>query len=261
MTSVDTIPRVNVLGVGVTPLDARQTIDALDEAVRTGTKGYVCVTGVHGVMEAQRDGELRAIINRSMITTADGRPTVWVGRLQGFRGMKQLTGPNLMLQLCEESVAKRQTHFFYGGDVGVAEQLKQSLERRYPGLRVVGTYTPPFRPLNADEEQQLQATIRRLKPDFFWVGLSTPKQEKFMVQYLPKLDTKIMLGVGAAFDIHTGRIQESPEWLKATGMQWFHRLCQEPRRLWKRYLYNNPRFILRITSQLLGFRKYELASR
>src|SRR3974390_1290593 len=177
MTSVYTLRRVNVLGVGVTPLDARQTIDALDEAVRTGSKGYVCVTGVHGGMEAHREGELRGIINRSMITTADGRPTVWVGRLQGFRGMKQLTGPNLMLQLCEQSVAQGQTHFFYGGDVGVAEQLKQSLERRYPGLRVVGTYTPPFRPLNAEEEQQLQAMIQLLKPDFFWVGLSTPKQE------------------------------------------------------------------------------------
>jgi N-acetylglucosaminyldiphosphoundecaprenol N-acetyl-beta-D-mannosaminyltransferase len=93
----------------------------------------------------------------------------------------------------------------------------------------------------------------------FWIGLSTPKQERFMAQYLTKLDTKVMIGVGAAFDIHTGRIKESPEWLKATGFQWFHRMCQEPRRLWKRYLYNNPRFIVRITAQLLGFRKYKLA--
>jgi N-acetylglucosaminyldiphosphoundecaprenol N-acetyl-beta-D-mannosaminyltransferase len=259
MNSLLASRRVNVLGVGVTPLDARQTIDLIDAAIRENHKSYICVTGVHGIMEAQKDPGLRAIINRSMITTADGRPTVWVGRLQGFRKMKQLTGPNLMLQLCQESVAKGQTHFFYGGDVGVADQLKLTLEARYPGLRVVGTYTPPFRPLNAKEEQELQETIARVKPDLFWVGLSTPKQERFMAQYLPKLDTKVMLGVGAAFDIHTGRIQESPEWLKATGMQWFHRMCQEPRRLWKRYLYNNPRFIVRITSQLLGFRKYELA--
>jgi N-acetylglucosaminyldiphosphoundecaprenol N-acetyl-beta-D-mannosaminyltransferase len=259
MNTVSASRRVNVLGVGVTPLDARQTIDVIDEAIRQNSKCYVCVTGVHGIMEAQGDPGLRTIINQSMITTADGRPTVWVGWLQGFRKMKQLTGPCLMLQLCEESVAKGQTHFFYGGDTGVAERLKQNLEGRYPGLRVVGTYTPPFRPLNADEERELQEMVARLKPDVFWVGLSTPKQERFMDQYLSKLDTKIMLGVGAAFDIHTGRIQESPNWLKAIGLQWVHRMCQEPRRLWKRYLYNNPRFIVRIISQLLGFRKYELA--
>jgi N-acetylglucosaminyldiphosphoundecaprenol N-acetyl-beta-D-mannosaminyltransferase len=259
MNCVSASQRVNVLGVGVTPLDARQTIDVIDAVIRESSKCYICVTGVHGIMEAQQDPALRTIINQSLITTADGRPTVWVGRLQGFRKMKQLTGPNLMLQLCEESVAKGQTHFFYGGDTGVAQNLKDQLESRYPGLRVVGTYTPPFRPLNEEEERQLQETVGRLKPDVFWIGLSTPKQERFMAQYLTKLDTKVMIGVGAAFDIHTGRIKESPEWLKATGFQWFHRMCQEPRRLWKRYLYNNPRFIVRITAQLLGFRKYKLA--
>jgi N-acetylglucosaminyldiphosphoundecaprenol N-acetyl-beta-D-mannosaminyltransferase len=259
MNTVSTLQRVNVLGVGVTPLDARQSIDVIDAAIRENAKCYICVTGVHGIMEAQQDPGLRSIINRSMITTADGRPTVWVGRLQGFRKMKQLTGPNLMLQFCEESVGKGQTHFFYGGDTGVAQHLKQSLENRYPGLKVVGTYTPPFRPLNAEEEKDLKEMVARLKPDVFWVGLSTPKQERFMVQYLPTLDTKVMIGVGAAFDIHTGRIKDSPEWFKATGLQWIHRIWQDPRRLWKRYLYNNPRFIVRITAQLLGFRKYELA--
>lgn len=259
MASLPINRRVNVLGVGITPLDARQTIAAIDDVIASRSKAYVCVTGVHGVMEAQHDGGLREIINHSYITTPDGRPTVWVGRMQGFRKMKQLTGPNLMLQLCQESVVKRQTHFFYGGDVGVAEQLKLALQRRFPGLRVVGTYTPPFRPLTAEEERDLQATVSQLQPDIFWVGLSTPKQERFMAQYLPNLDTHVMVGVGAAFDIHTGRIKDSPEWLKSLGLQWVHRMCQEPHRLWKRYLYNNPRFVLRITSQLLGFRKYEIA--
>ena len=259
LPSVPAQRRVNVLGVGITPLDARQTIAAIDRVIASRSKAYVCVTGVHGVMEAQHDQALREILNRSFITTPDGRPTVWVGRMQGFRKMKQLTGPNLMLQLCHESVVKGQTHFFYGGDVGVAEQLKCNLESRFPGLRVVGTYTPPFRPLTQEEELDLQNTIACLQPDIFWVGLSTPKQERFMAQYLPTLDTKVMVGVGAAFDIHTGRIKDSPEWLKSLGLQWVHRIWQEPGRLWKRYLYNNPRFIVRITSQLLGFRKYEIA--
>jgi N-acetylglucosaminyldiphosphoundecaprenol N-acetyl-beta-D-mannosaminyltransferase len=171
----------------------------------------------------------------------------------------QITGPDLMLHVCAESVEKGYTHFFYGGDVGVAEQLKANLEQKFPGLQVIGTYTPPFRPLNSEEERELQELVARLKPDMFWVGLSTPKQERFMAEYLSKLDTRLMIGVGAAFDIHTGRIKDSPDWLQALGLQWVHRLCQEPRRLWRRYLYNNPRFIVRITSQLLKLKKYELA--
>jgi len=251
--------RVNVLGVGITPLSMDETLQLMESVIAADNRGYICVAGVHGVMEAQTDTGLRSIINQSLLTTADGRPTVWVGWLQGFHRMTQITGPDLMLRVCAESVQKGYTHFFYGGDAGVAEQLKANLERKFPGLRVVGTYTPPFRPLNAAEQKDLQELVTRLKPDMFWVGLSTPKQERFMAEYLPKLDTKLMIGVGAAFDIHTGRIKDSPDWLQALGLQWAHRLCQEPRRLWKRYLYNNPRFLVRITSQLLGLRKYELA--
>jgi N-acetylglucosaminyldiphosphoundecaprenol N-acetyl-beta-D-mannosaminyltransferase len=259
MTAPSSNRRVNVLGVGITPLRTKETLQLMASAIAEGAKGYICVTGVHGVMEAQTDDNLRAIINRSLLTTADGRPTVWVGWLQGFHKMMQITGPDLMLHVCAESVHKGYTHFFYGGDVGVAEQLKANLERKFPGLRVVGTYAPPFRPLNSAEERELQELVARLKPDMFWVGLSTPKQERFMAEYLSKLDTRLMIGVGAAFDIHTGRIKDSPDWLQALGLQWVHRLWQEPGRLWKRYLYNNPRFIVRITSQLLKLKKYELA--
>src|SRR6202035_5298567 len=120
------------------------------------------------------------------------------------------------------------------------------------GLNVVGTYTPPFRPLNASENADLQATVSKLRPDFFWVGLSTPKQERFMAEYLPKLDAKVMVGVGAAFDIHTGRAQDSPDWVKSACLQWLLRLLQEPSRLWRRYLINNPIFMYKMTSQLLG---------
>ena len=172
--------------------------------------------------------------------------------------MDQLTGPNLMLSVCELSAKLGYTNFFYGGNTGVADELKQNLCRRFPGLKVVGTYTPPFRKLNSAEEAELISTVARLKPDIFWVGLSTPKQERFMAEYIHKLDTTLMMGVGAAFDMHTGRIQDSPDWIKRAGLQWAHRLAQEPRRLWKRYLINNPRFIFKIAFQLLGLTKYEL---
>jgi N-acetylglucosaminyldiphosphoundecaprenol N-acetyl-beta-D-mannosaminyltransferase len=251
------LPRANVLGVGVHAIDMRRALGVFQCAVEQHRKGYVCVTGVHGIMEAQKNPDFRAILNRSLLTTPDGVPTVWVGRWQGYSQMQRVFGPELMLEVCAMSVAKGYTHFLYGGADGVAEELKASLLRRFPGLRIVGTYTPPFRPLSEAEKEDLGARVASVKPDIFWVGLSTPKQERFMAEFLPHLDTRVMVGVGAAFDVHTGRIQDAPAWMKNAGLQWLHRLSQEPGRLWKRYLYNNPRFVLKMTSQLLGLSKYE----
>jgi N-acetylglucosaminyldiphosphoundecaprenol N-acetyl-beta-D-mannosaminyltransferase len=251
------LPRVNVLGVGVHAIDMRQALERVCSAIEDGRKGYVCVTGVHGVMEAQTDPEFRSILNRSLLTTPDGMPTVWVGRLRGFSGMQRVFGPDLMLETCAMSVEKGYTHFLYGGAPGVAEALKKALGQRFPGLRIVGTYTPPFRPLNDTEETALRNCIAESRPDICWVGLSTPKQERFMARYLPKLDTKLMFGVGAAFDVHTGRIRDAPDWVKNAGLQWLHRLTQEPGRLWKRYLVNNPKFVCKMVAQLAGVTKYD----
>jgi N-acetylglucosaminyldiphosphoundecaprenol N-acetyl-beta-D-mannosaminyltransferase len=210
-------------------------------------------------MEAQMDSNLKRIINHALLNTPDGRPTVWVGWLRGLFQMRQVTGPVMMLHLCDLSAKKGYTHFFYGGNDGVAQQLKDSLTKRFPGLKVVGTYTPPFRPLNVEEEAELSRMVAETKPDFFWVGLSTPKQERFMDQYASKLDAKVMLGVGAAFDIHTGRLKYAPDRMKLTGVQWMHRIYQDPKRLWKRYLVNNPKFVYRITLELLGINKQQEA--
>lgn len=249
--------RANVLGIGISAIDMDGALTMIASAIESGTKGYVCATGVHGVMEAQKDPALRTILNNSFLNLADGRPTSWVGRMQGLRRMRQVTGPNMMLRLCELSARTGYTHFFYGGNVGVAQQLKAAMVERFPGLQVVGVYSPPFRPLNPEEAAELCNMVSRLKPDIFWVGLSTPKQEKWIAEYIDRLESKLMFAVGAAFDIHTGRIKESPEWLKAMGLQWFHRLCQEPGRLWRRYLSSNSRFLAKIVLQLIGVSKYE----
>jgi N-acetylglucosaminyldiphosphoundecaprenol N-acetyl-beta-D-mannosaminyltransferase len=140
----------------------------------------------------------------------------------------------------------------------VAEELRVSLHRQYPSAHIVGTYTPPFRPLNHTEASELQRTIDRLRPDIMWVGLSTPKQERFMAEYLPHLNATLMIGVGAAFDFHTGRLRDSPRWVKQLGLQWLHRLLQEPRRLWKRYLLNNPAFLASAFLQLANIRRFDL---
>ncbi len=243
--------RINVLGVGVSVLNLDLALDRIREAVKSGTKGYVCVTGVHGVMESQKSSELASIHNRSFLTTPDGMPMVWIGKLSGHREMERVYGPDLMLKVCDELRDAGCRHFFYGGAPGVVGDLKRFFERTYQGIRVVGTYTPPFRPLNGGEKEELAAQIRSAKPDILWVGLSTPKQERFMAEYLPLLDTKLMIGVGAAFDFFTGRARQAPRWMQRSGFEWLFRLFCEPRRLWRRYLLNNPRFIGLYILQLL----------
>jgi N-acetylglucosaminyldiphosphoundecaprenol N-acetyl-beta-D-mannosaminyltransferase len=248
---------VNILGVRVHATNMDRTLSSIESALARGDKGYICVTGVHGVMESQVDSNLKRIINHSLLTIPDGRPTVWVGWLRGLFQMRQVTGPDMMLRIFGLSAEKGYTHFFYGGNTGVADQLKDELTERFPGAKVLGTYTPPFRPLNSGEEAELVRTVNELKPDFFWVGLSTPKQEKFMDEIISKLDAKLLVGVGAAFDIHTGRIKDAPYWMKFAGVQWLHRIYQDPSRLWRRYCINNPRFLYHLTLEFLGLAKYE----
>ena len=198
--------RVNVLGVGISVLNLQTALAAIATAVRAKRKGYICVTGVHGVMEAQTDEGFKKILNGAFLCTPDGMPMVWAGKLNGHREMRRVYGPDLMLDVCAWSETSGAKHFFYGGADGVAELLAQKLKEKFPKLQVVGTFTPPFRALNETEVENLQAQVTAAPPDILWVGLSTPKQEKFMAEFLPKLDATLMIGVGAAFDFHSGRV-------------------------------------------------------
>jgi N-acetylglucosaminyldiphosphoundecaprenol N-acetyl-beta-D-mannosaminyltransferase len=256
MKNVKPCPVTQVLGVSVAALDMERAIRCVAAELRARRKGYVCMAGVHGIMEAQRNPELAAIFAASSFTFPDGTPTVWVGRLQGHKQMQRVAGPDLMLEIFRRKEFAGYTHFLYGGEPGVAEQLQERLTSQYPWIRIVGTCTPPFRELNSAEEQNLVSRVRRLKPDIVWVGISTPKQERFMHRYLPILNTTLMFGVGAAYDFHTGRLKDAPQWVKTIGMQWFHRLLQDPRRLWKRYLRNNPAFLWHIGMQLCHLKTY-----
>ena len=253
--------RFRVLGVRVSITNMHLAVETVDEFIRMGARGYICVTGVHGVMESQSDRELLEIHNHSFLTVPDGMPLVWLGKLNGFRNMGRVYGPDFMIEVCARAAERGYKIFLCGGAAGVAEDLKITLEQKCCGLKVAGTYTPPFRPLNELEEAELVARVAECQPDIIWVGLSTPKQERFMARYLSRLDTKLMIGVGAAFDIHTGRISDSPAWLKVCGLQWLHRLVQEPRRLWRRYLLNNPRFLYKVGKELMGLSRREPRSR
>lgn len=240
-------------------MNLRVATEAILTAVRDKRKGYVCVTGVHGVTEAQDDPQFRQILNQSFLNTTDGMPLVWLGKYHlSDPSIDRVYGPDLMLELFGATQGGEASHFFYGGAPGVADELKTCLEARFPGVQIVGTFCPPFRALNEEEEAALAAQVSAAKPDLMWIGLSTPKQERFMAEYLPKLDTTVMLGVGAAFDFHSGRVRQAPRWIQRSGFEWLYRLCCQPKRLARRYLVNNPLFLGRIALQLSGARTYAL---
>jgi len=251
----ENIPKFNVLGVGVSALNLAQARDLVVGVRGTLRRGYVCVTGAHGVTEAGDDAVFRGILNRAWLVTPDGMPLVWIGRTRGHAAMTRVYGPDLMLAVCDAGRARGLTHYFYGGGPGVAETLEKKLVARFPGLQVVGTFTPPFRPLEPAESAAWRAEIARVRPDVIWVGLSTPKQERFMAAFAGQLDAGVLIGVGAAFDFHAGLKHQAPRWMQRSGLEWLFRLCTEQRR---RYLRTNPLFVARLLLQATGLRKYPL---
>ena len=251
-----TPPRINVLGVGVHALNLTAATEQIVTAASGTTPGYVCFCDVNSVCCAQRDPKHRAILNQSLLTTPDGMPLVWLGKHAGHKTTRRVYGPDLVLKVCRATAGTELTHFFYGGGPGTADALAANLQTHFPGLKIVGTHCPPFRPLTADEADALEKRIHAARPNFFWVGLSTPKQEAFMAEYSPRLRVPVMLGVGAAFDFLSGRIAQAPRWVQRSGFEWVWRLCAEPRRLAPRYFKNNPLFLLRTFAQLTGLKKY-----
>ena len=250
--------RVNILGVGISAINIQIAVKTIDKWIQTKRPNYVCVTGVHGVIESQRNDSLKHIHNKAGMVTPDGMPLVWLSRMRGFSSVDRVYGPDLMLAVCEQSTEKGYRHFLYGGADGVPELLEEKLTERFPGIQIVGTYSPPFRPLTPTEEDSITQIIAEANPDIIWVGLSTPKQEQWMASNVGKLMAPVLIGVGAAFDFHTGRKPQAPRWMQISGLEWLFRLITEPRRLWRRYLINNPLFIILILTQILGLKRYYL---
>lgn len=205
---------------------------------------YVAVTGMHGIMEAQHREEFENILNAASLVVPDGYPLVWIGRRRGLSQLKRrVYGPELMASFCELTASEGYRHFFYGGAPGIAENLSARFASRYPGTIVAGTYCPPYRQLTWEEDEQVIAQIERSRADVVWVGLSTPKQERWMFEHRLRLRVPVLVGVGAAFDFHTQRIAQAPEWMRENGLEWAFRLIREPRRLWRRYLVYGSEFL------------------
>ena len=235
--------RVDVLGVGVSPVTMEQALGTIDDWITAGIPRYVCVTGVHGIMESQRDERLRGIHNAAGLVTPDGMPLVWWSRRSGFRDTERVYGPDLLLACCERSMTAGYRHFFYGGAEGVGDRLVHRLRKRFPDLAVAGTLCPPFRTLTPEEDEDIVRRINEAQPDIVWVGLGTPKQEFWMAEHRRLLNAPVLIGVGAAFDFQVGLKRQAPRWMQQRGLEWAFRLACEPLRLWRRYLVNNPAFL------------------
>jgi N-acetylglucosaminyldiphosphoundecaprenol N-acetyl-beta-D-mannosaminyltransferase len=243
-----------VLGVRVNAVQIPDVVETLCRWIHEhGSSRFVAVTGMHGVMEARQSAEFHEILSDADLVVPDGMPLVWVGRSCGLNLRRRVYGPELMETFLRETKGAYR-HFFYGGSEGVADQLARVLQSKFD-IQVAGTWCPPFRPLTPSEEQEIATLIEETKPDVLWVGLSTPKQERWMHAHR-NLNVPVMIGVGAAFDFHTGRAVQAPVWMRENGLEWLFRLLSEPRRLWRRYIILGGKFGWNVALQLLGWRHY-----
>jgi N-acetylglucosaminyldiphosphoundecaprenol N-acetyl-beta-D-mannosaminyltransferase len=254
-------PTTSVLGVPLALTDYERTMDWMDATVQTERKGYICVAATHTVVACQDDPELAAAVHGASLVVPDGQPVVWAMNALGHDLSSRVYGPDLMARYCERSALTGARMFLYGGrNQGALVQLALNLRRRYPGVQIVGGYSPPFRPLSDEEREAVVAEINHARPDVVWVGIGVPKQEKWMAEMQERLDAPVLVGVGAAFDFHAGLVPQAPSWMQSAGLEWLYRLLQEPRRLWKRYLTYNPRFVFGFARQYARHRR-DLARR
>jgi len=254
-TQTVTVPTFHVLGVRVHAVQILELLTIMERWVQERQAShYIAFTGMHGVAEAQESPFIRAILNEADLVVPDGMSLVWLGRMHGYPLKRRVYGPELMETFCCVTGSKY-LHFFYGGAPGVPDLLAEVLERRHR-IRVAGTYSPPFRAPTSAQEEELVAGLERISPDVIWVGLSTPKQERWMYEHRDRLKIPVMAGVGAAFDLVTGRLPQAPSWMREHGLEWLFRFAVEPRRLWRRNLVLMPKFAVNASLELLKVRRF-----
>jgi N-acetylglucosaminyldiphosphoundecaprenol N-acetyl-beta-D-mannosaminyltransferase len=240
-------------------VDGVQIPDVVKQMEDWIAKGRLCHSIVfatlHGISEANKNSRFKTIVNSADLVVPDGMPLVWLGRLHGHSMQRRVYGPELMETFCRET-GSQYRHFFYGGATGVAESLATRLRERFH-IVVAGTYSPPFRDLTQEEDKTLMWRIDEAAPDVLWVGLGTPKQERWMYEHRARLRVPVLLGVGAAFAINSGKLRQAPEWMRESGLEWLFRLMVEPHRLWKRYLVTIPSSIWSISLEIVHLRKFD----
>lgn len=236
------IPTCNILGVDIAAIDMEWLIDYLDNNIHALSGDYICVSNVHTTVTAYEDPEYLKVQNGGIMAIPDGGPLSSVGQRRGFKNMKRTTGPSLMGEIFKISAEKGYRHYFYGSTDETLEKLYAALVNAYPGIQIAGMYSPPFRPMTEDEDKAIVDRINETKPDFVWVGLGAPKQEKWMAAHQGRVNG-LMVGVGAGFDYYAGNIERAPEWMQKRNLEWVYRLLQDPKRLFGRYWHTNTKFI------------------
>jgi N-acetylglucosaminyldiphosphoundecaprenol N-acetyl-beta-D-mannosaminyltransferase len=245
-----------ILGVRVDALQIPAVANRMEQWIADGRAcHYIVFSTLHGISEANKDSEYKSIVNGADLVVADGMPLVWLGRLHGHAMRRRVYGPEVMETFCRETGSLHR-HFFYGGAPGVAAKLAARLEKHFH-IVVAGSWSPPFRELTVEEDNALVDQIHDAAPDVLWVGLGAPKQERWMHEHRSRLGVPVLMGVGAAFDLNTGRLRQAPEWMRENGLEWFFRLLVEPRRLWKRYLLKIPSALWSISLELLQVRRFD----
>ena len=252
-----TFDKINVLGVGLGAVNLEQAVDSICQQIRDRERGYICLAPAHSVMDCYRDPRLREIFNRSAMVAPDGMSMVWLAKLSGHGHVRRVYGPDLMLALCSASLRDGFSHYFYGGEEGAARELASRLKARFPGLRVAGTFSPPFREFTTTEDKEIVRRMNAASPELVWVGLGSGKQERWMADHRDRLEAPVLIGVGAAFDFLAGLKPQAPRWMQRSGLEWLFRLGSEPRRLWPRYR-KYPLFLILVAAQRLGLRHYPM---
>lgn len=254
--AINSAEKINILGFGISKLSIEEIEVRVEQFISGGGHHYVLASNVHTVMMSQNDDHYRRISNRADICLPDGKPLIWAARLLENEKIKRICGRDLMRSLCEKSLISGYSHYFFGGREEILDLLINKLKGKYPRINIAGSYSPPFRPLTPEEDARIIQMINESKADIVWVGLGAPKQERWIAERLGKIESPVMVAVGAAFDFLAGNVSQAPQWIQKAGLEWLYRFGIEPHRLWRRYVFNNPKFIYLLMCQRLKLREF-----
>lgn len=249
--------RVNILGVGASPITMADAVEIIEYWSENRIKNYVCVMPAHSIMDCFEDKDIRGIFNTSGMATPDGMAIVWLLKLRGYQYVERVYGPDLMLAVLNKTQSSKKRHFLLGGTCEVQVKLQEKIHTLFPRAIISGGYSPAFGSLTQAENEKIIQKINKASADFLWVGLGSPKQEKWMAENLHKVNTPVLIGVGAAFDFISGNKPQAPHWIQRSGLEWLFRLISEPARLWKRYIHY-PKFVILVLLQLIGLKEFPI---
>lgn len=244
--------KFDILNVRISAIDMDDACSLIEDRIVSRQKGYVCVCPVSVIMECRKDGRVLKSVNCADLATPDGMPVVWIGKSKGYKNIRRVYGPDLMDRMCDISGKKGYKNYLYGSSEDVLERLSKRLTGIYPSLIISGSYSPPYRKLTKEEDNKIIENINKTNSDLLWVGLGSPKQDLWMYEHREKINTPMMLGVGAAFDFLAGTKPQAPVWMRNIGFEWLFRLITEPKRLWRRYIIDSSLFIWHLFIELIN---------